>query len=50
MIVNRCSENLLKKLKNYMRITGSTVQLSRECWKNIKRYIPIFLIILLCIL
>ena len=47
MIVNRCSENLLKKLKNYMRITGSTVQLSRECWKNIKRYIPIFLIILL---
>ena len=26
------------------------VQWSRECWRSIKRYIPIFLIILLCIL
>ena len=40
----------LQNQKNYMRITGITVQWSRECWRSIKRYIPIFLIILLCIL
>ena len=36
MIVNKCSENLLTKSKNYMRITGITVQWSRECWRSIK--------------
>ena len=46
MIVNKCSEILLAKSKKYMGTTGITVQLSRECWKNIKSYILIFLIIL----
>ena len=53
MIVNKCSENLLKKSKklyeNY-RDNCTVVQRMLEKYKNIKRYIPIFLIILLCIL
>ena len=51
MIVNKCSENLLKKSKklyeNY-RDNCTVVQRMLEKYKKI--YIPIFLIILLCIL
>lgn len=50
MIVNKCSENLLKKSKKLYENYRDNCTVVQRMLENIKRYIPIFLIILLCIL
>ena len=40
MIVNKCSENLLKKSKNYMRITGNNCTVVQRMLEKYKKIYP----------